>query len=71
MKCDAQPRVLIVCFPDCVPTSESVMSARSGERFKAVEGVLYLAKGKIKREVEEHHQSTLGTWAKKYRKVSQ
>lgn len=71
MKCNVLRRVLIACFPDCALTSEGVMSVRSGERFKALKGVLYLTKWKMKREVEEHHQSTLWTWAKNYRKVSQ
>lgn len=71
MKCDVLPRVLIVCFPDGVLTSESVMSVCCGERFKALKGVLYLAKWKMKRKAEEHHQSTLWTWAKNYRKVRQ
>lgn len=61
----------MVCFPDGVLTSEGVMSVRCGERFKALTGVLYLAKWKMKREVEEHRQSTLWTWAKNYRKASQ
>lgn len=39
--------------------------------WKALKGVLYLTKWKMKTEVEEHHQYTLWTWAKNYRKVSQ
>lgn len=39
--------------------------------WKALKGVLYLTKWKIKTEVEEHHQYTLWTWAKNYRKVIQ
>lgn len=71
MKCDVLPHVLIVCFPDCVWTSESVTSVRSAESFNGLKGLAYLAKWKMKREVEEHHQSTSWWWAKNYRKVSQ
>lgn len=58
-------------FSNSVWTSESVTSVLSAESFNGLKGLVYLAKWKMKREVEEQHQSTPWWWAKNYRKVSQ